>query len=290
MSDGVSFLDLTRRFLRGEIESAPTFPINLDDRLKNELAKPIDVRKHISDLSRLSNIQWSDTTELNLPEDVRCEYQSVELPPNALRCYDSRKNRLVGFSDALWRSAVLACAAMNPSQRNFGTSTVVNMRPFINDTSIGNLVTQICVIADQVSDQTTIEELERRLRQDFTTKINQKRYLASLKAILNGYQMPPTRTAFPDTSNVGIFQIADPVVDLWIQQTMKSRPIEGLFCALTFAMATKKDSKIIVRLQTSPTVTNSKDAGRIFQAILHSLRYVRPNITVGDAIRELRGL
>jgi hypothetical protein len=227
LADGVSFLHLTRRFLSGEIERAPTFPISLDDRLKNELTGPIDANQHISDVSRLSTLLWSDTIEPNLPDDVRCEYQFVELPPNAFQCYDSMKNKLIGFTDALWRSSVLACAAMNPIQRNFGTSTCVNMRTFINDTSIGNIFSPLCVIADQVSDQTTIGELEKRLRSDFTKKIKQKAYLSSLKATLNGYQFPATRTALTDVSNVEIFQIEYPLVDLWIQQTMKSREISS---------------------------------------------------------------
>jgi hypothetical protein len=291
LADGVSFLHLTDRFLRGKIESAPTFPITLDDRLKAELDSPsIDTNRHISDVSRLSNVHWSDTIDPNLPEDVRCEYQFVELPPNAFQCYDSRRNKLIGFTDAVWRSSALACAAMNESQRTFGVSTCVNMRPFINDTSIGNLFVPLCVVADHVSDQTTIEELDKRLRDDFTTKINQKVYLSALKATLNGYQMPSTRTAFPDVSNVGVFKIADPIRDLWVQQTMKSREIEGLVAVLTFGVVTNKDSKIIVRVQTSPTVINHKDAAKTFQAILHSLRYLRPRMTIRDAIQELRNL
>jgi hypothetical protein len=291
-ADGVSLLNLADAFSRGVPRVVETgsqgLPVPLEVHLKDELAAPLDVSSHLSDVARHSCLPWSDSVPA-LPEDVRCAYQCAELPPTAFQCFDSKRNRLVGFSDAAWRSAILACAALNPSQTGFGTSTCLNMRPFLKENvQVGNIFVPVWVVADGISNETRIEELDRRLRRDFAAKMQQKKYINSFKACLNGIEAPPHRASYVDVSNVGVFELRHPVLDVWAQQTVKSRAGEGIISALTYGVSSREFYKIIVRMQTSPTVVNERDASRWFAALLHGLQHIRPSGTVGDAVRELR--
>jgi hypothetical protein len=287
-SDGVSFLDLTNDFQRGVIEKVPILPIALDDVLREELAKPLDVSRHLLDSGSLSSVGWSDVTEAGLPDDVRCRYDFVELPLSAFQCFDKGKKKLVGFSDALWRSAVLACAAMNPANSYLGCTTCVNLRPFLKARAFGNLFAPLCVVGNGLSNYARVADLDRSLRADFTEKMNGKAFLNTLKSSLDGMYAGTTRSAAIDVSNVGTFNITHPITDVWIQQTMRSRSIEGSFGLLTFAVAGNRPTNVVVRLQSSPTVINSKDAARTFRGILHSLQHIGPEATVRDAVKEIR--
>jgi hypothetical protein len=290
-ADGVSLLYLTEDFQRGKVpEPTSILPIPLETRFHDELLGPIDVSRHISDNGKRSFIPWSDTVDANLPEDVRCDYQFVELPASAFQCFNRAKNRVAGFNDALWRSIMLACAAVNPMEPSFATITCVNARPFLKGRSekTGNIFVPLCVTADGVTNETTIEELDRRLRRDFERKIKTKEYLASFKASLSGYGTARRKASFADVSNVGVFELEHPIVDVWAQQTMKSRTVEGLVASLSYGITSKEQNNIVVRLQTSPSVINGRDASRVFQSFMHSLQYIKPRVTVGEAIREIR--
>jgi hypothetical protein len=290
-TDGVSLLHLTNDFLHGKVaEPTSTLPIPLEARFQDELSGPIDVSRHLADVGKRSSIPWSEKVDAKLPEDVRCDYQFVELPASAFQCFDREKNRVAGFNDALWRSIMLACAAVSPLEPSFGTITCVNARPFLKSRSekTGNIFVPLCVAADGVTKDTKVGELDRRLRRDFATKIETKEYLASFKASLNGYGTARKKASFADVSNIGIFELAHPIEDVWAQQTMKSRTVEGLVASLSYGIKSKDQNKIVVRLQTSPSVIDRRDASRVFQSFLHSLQHVQPNVTVGDAIREIR--
>jgi hypothetical protein len=164
----------------------------------------------------------------------------------------------------------------------------VNLRPFANVSIVGNVFAPLFVIAKGVSDDVTVAELSQKLRNDFTKKIERKAFLDSLKMSVSGYQTLSKPAAFIDVSNVGNFEIRAPIVDLWLQQTMKSREIEDSLSLLSFSVTGGKGAKVIVRWQSSPTVFNRADSARAFKAVLHSLRYLRPSTKVGDALRELR--
>jgi hypothetical protein len=178
--------------------------------------------------------------------------------------------------------------ALNLSNPNFGCTTCVDLPPFLNSTSFGKLFGPLCVVANGILENTSIAELDRRLRADFNSKMKSRAYLNALKASLDGFPSPQTRAAAVDVSNVGVFNLPHPITDLWVQQTMKSRAIEGEFGILTSAVTARGTTKIMVRFQSSPTVVNARDASRAFKAIVHCLKYIPSNATVGDAIREIR--
>jgi hypothetical protein len=285
--DGVSILHLTDRFLKGTIERPATFPTPVEHFFASDLSAIADTSEYSVDNSHLSVVPWSNFVAPNQREDALCEYQFVELPPSAFQCFDARRGRLVGFTDALWQSAVLACAATGSSNL-FGCSTCVNLRPFGDLPIVGNLFAPLLVIGRNISEDMTVADLSKGLRSDFTEKMKRKGYLTSLKATLNGYQMLEGRTSFVDVSNVGNFEIRAPILDLWVQQTMKSRFAEGILALLSFSVTGARGVKVIVRWQSSPTVINRADSARAFKAVLHSLQSIRPSAKVGDAIREIR--
>jgi hypothetical protein len=72
-------------------------------------------------------------------------------------------------------------------------------------------------------------------------------------------------------SNVGIFELKGPILDVWAQQSTKSRTIEESVSRLTYGVSRDGDCKIVVKLQTSPAVIDGRDASRVFRALLHLL-------------------
>jgi hypothetical protein len=287
-SDGISLLHLTDGFPRGRIEKVPILPVALDNRLGSELAQPLDVSRHVAEILSLTSVPWSETVEPGLKEDVRCRYEFVELPASEFQAFDRDQRKLSGFSDTLWRSSILAFAALNSANSHFGCTTCVNLRPFLDIPSFGNCFAPLCVVANDATKEMTVADLDRRLREDFNSKMKQRAYSNSIKASLGGFLGARKGAAFINVSNVGTFHVAHPITDLWAQHTMKSREIEGEYALLALAIEADGQTKVVIRLQSPPTVVNGQDAARTFKAILHGLRSIRSKSTIGDAIREIR--
>jgi hypothetical protein len=164
----------------------------------------------------------------------------------------------------------------------------VNLRPRINDNSIGLVIAPMSVRADGASLEMTVEEFDKLLRRDFSAKIKRSGEMLALKATLGGMPVPKGKAALFDVSNVGYFPAGGDILDAWVQQTMTAKRCVaaiGLGVATVFG---NDRASFLLRYPFSPFVFSRSDAIRGYKAVMHSLQTLNPKLKLKDAIRELR--
>jgi hypothetical protein len=285
--DGDSWFLLMERFARGEFQPQLQFPVPLDKQLRNLLSssrKPMD---HIFNMRKISMIPWTSPPHITTEDDVHSDFLMGDYAPSEMNCYNARTGKYIGLSDALWRASILTAHAMKP-QRLFGCLTWVNVRRFMKDDSIGCSLAPCSIVAEGVSNDMTVGELEKRLRKDFIAKMKRNHFLDGVKAMVDGIPNPQPPGAHFDISNVGYFGTFGPFVDVWVQMTALAKSATGdigLSSAVTFG---NENAKLTLRYPYSQFVFTRAEASRDFKEIVHSMKHIGPKVKVGDAIRELK--
>jgi hypothetical protein len=288
-TDGAFFTRLLNTIASQRIETSPVFPTAIEHVFARELADPsLSVSQHISDVPRLSTVPFSNSVA-SLPDSVRCGYFVDESPFSELK-YSKRP----GSTESLWTAMTLSFAAFSGTLERIGCSTLLNLRQYMNprdvNLSIGNNFVSLCIIPKRFTPQMTVSELGAEMRKDLTDKRKSKAYFPALKAALDGFAVPDNRTTVAELSHLGNLRITAPIADVWIQQTMKSKEIHGIMPLISWTTSGDVPSKLITRLQYSPTVVNERDAEIVFKLILHSLKEISLDSTVQDAFDVLQNV
>jgi hypothetical protein len=280
-------MHLVDRFQRGVPVTAKPFPDPVDERLHDTLSRITDAHRHVDALGRSSRIPWSHPI-IPLHESARCDCHITDLPWQALQCFDARKDKFIGLTDALWRSAMLVAHAVDPSQQYFGSCTWVNLRPYLNDSEIGNTVSPLVVEAEGANKDMTIAQFEECIRKDFAKKLKRGDHLLGLKTYLVDLDIPLKPASFFDVSNSGYFPSAGPFVDIFLMQSALA--YKSLW-AIPFGSATLyggSNRKIYFRYPFSQAIYTRKDTWKYTKALMHSLQFITPKMTVKEAIGQLK--
>ena len=276
LADGGFCSRMLERITSDVHEVAPFVPRPVEDVFARELADPaLPVQEHVDGVGKLAAIPWSDDVEKGLPEDVRCMYFFQSLKVDELSCWDREKKRFNGLTENLWLAMTVSYAAFSGNQEKMGCSTCVDLRQLLKgkpDLSVGNCFSSISVIPKGFTKNMTLREIGELMRRDLVAKKNNGGFLASVKGGLGGYVVSPPREAFAELSNVGRMELKKPIVDVWVQQTMKSRGIEAIMPTLSFSTAGDCEHRIAVRTQYSPTVVSERVANVLFKSIVHLLK------------------
>jgi hypothetical protein len=275
------------RFTRGVFEAQPQFPIAAEEMFRKQLSGPLNSSEHPNSRLLLSMLPWNTRRDVATEDDIYCDFLVGEYAPHEVRCFNPKTNKFVGLTDALWRASVLTAHAFE-TQKSYGCFTWVNMRPFVNDNSVGCVAAQCSVVAEGITYETTVGELEKRLRNDFVAKLKRGYCVGGIKSIIDNVPTPRPPSVFFDVSNVGYFPTVGPFVDAWGQMTPRARFFTdniGLSSVTTYG---NENAKLTLRYPYSQFVFTRAEASRAFRAIVHSVKNIGPEMKVGDAIRELR--
>ncbi|OHS99611.1 hypothetical protein TRFO_33872 [Tritrichomonas foetus] len=312
--DGGFFVDLFKRITENRVlpnDPNGFLPYKMEELFKNEVENtdPKLVKAHVDSVKLLSAVNWSHSSTNDSIMDCKSVY--VE---NEVKNMRFTKDK-VGLTDSLWTSLALAYNAhsgsldhlfnqnsnMNIFDKNqlhniFGVSTCVDLRnkllPEQINKNVCNNFTSIFVIPNMsnLTERSTIRELAVEMRKDFLTKRDNGSFFATIKAILNGFPEQPTPTAYAEVSHIGRFVMKPPIVDVYIGQTMKSKPIEMLMPLSVFSKSSETTNTVITRMQYSPTVMTEKDAQTITNMVVHALRNIPNDVTIREAYEELSAL
>ena len=292
LCDGGFCLRMLSRLTSNIHEVAPLIPRSVENVFAKELADPtLDVQGHIDDVWKLAGINWCDDVEKNLPEDVRCRYIYKFLNVEELSCWDKNKQRFNGLTENLWLSIALSCAAYSNSLEKLGCSTDVDMRQLLKnplDLSLGNCFTAVSVKPAGFTSKMTLGQIAALMREDLVSKKNERGLLATIKGGLGGYTVSPPKFAFVELSHVGRMNLKKPIVDVWLQQTMKSRGVESIMPTLAFTTTGDCERRIAVRNQYSPTVVTDRVANILHQSMIYALKTMTMDTPVTAAFEELR--
>ena len=292
LCDGGFCVRMVQRIISNVHDVAPLIPRSVEDVFAKELANPnLDVQGHVDDVWKLVRVSWSDDVEKNLPEDVRCRYIYKCLKVEELSCWDKERKRLNGLTENLWLSIALSYAAFSNTLERLGISTDFDLRQLLKgkpDLSMGNVFTAASIHPGKFTHDMTLGQIGALMRKDLVAKINNGGMFATIKGGLGGYTVSPPKSAFAELSNVGRMHLKEPLVDVWLQQTMKSRGVETIMPTLSFTTTGDCERKIAVRSQYSPTVVPDRMASVLHQSIMHSLKTMTMDTPLTTAFEEMR--
>jgi hypothetical protein len=286
--DGQSFVLLMNRYIRGTFVEPSRFPLSIDDCLKQELSATLDASEHTNARTKLATVPWSGTPVRGYRDNSRADFILADLAPQSLQCFDAKKGQFHGLTDALWRSGVLAAHAMNPNQKGWGCATWVNVRPYVNRWAVGNYAAPMSMVADGMTGEATLADLELKLRRDYNDKRKRRYVLKGLKAFIDALPVPRVSGAFFDISNVGYFPTTGPFIDTWGQMTLLARSSNSGIGMSALTVYGNDKARLTLRFPYSQLVFTRSDAVRTFRAVCHSLQHLKPNMKIKDAIRELQ--
>jgi hypothetical protein len=285
--DGVALIRLFDRFQHGNFEPQSTFPVAVDDILKNELATLVPSTVSNTGPDPLAFVPWSSPLR-DSGDRPRADTLLAELPSPSLTCFNPKTEKFLGLSDALWGAGALTCHAIHPEQSGYGSTMWVSLRGSVTQHELGNLIVPLMIAPEKVSSEMSIGDFEKTFRRDFEMKMKNREWLNELNAMLTTGSKPRSGSSFLDISNVGYFPTTGPFVDFWSQQSETAMSCNG---ALALAAATvfgKENARLTLRLPFSQHVFTRSDAARVFEGVQYYLQHIRRNAKVGDTIREIR--
>jgi hypothetical protein len=170
---------------------------------------------------------------------------------------------------------MLVTHALAPGQQHFGGSTWVNMRPFMPSNAIGNLISRVLFVLDELPESTTVGEFKRSTRKKFSEKDRGEILSESDKDNGIGTKGHEAGTRVLRRIECRIFRDVGPIVDAFGQLTVPGSASMGLL-------------GLTIRYPYSQFVFTRTDAVRALKAFVYSLQKIRPDTKVVDAIRELQ--
>jgi hypothetical protein len=289
--DGVSLSTLSSWFERGKAPPPQIFPDAADHGLRDQLVgiSNTDIQGYISQVQSATRIPWSHPPITYSP-DVRNESFEDALSYTSMPCYNPKTNKFVGLTDAMWRATTLVAHAFNPGQANSTIMTWVNVRPYMKPTTVGNQITPIVIEARGWQENWTLAQFEAAIRRNFTDQIKAKAYLPSLLAFDENVPFPAPSSAYFDVSNSGYYPTGGKIVDMFLIQSF---PAAYAISSLELGAATTYGGRYdrqFFRLPYSQSVFTRSDVRKIWTALIHAFQNHTPNLTVKEAIADLRGV
>jgi hypothetical protein len=287
--DGVSCSILAANFERGKKLPTQIFPDAVDHALADQLATVKDPLDHVRAIAGTTKVEWSHPP-IKVPDGCRNASHLAGLPYESFLCYNPKTNKFVGLTDVFWRAALLVAHAHTPGQTSYRFSTWVNLRPYMKPTGTGNTITTVVVDAPGAHEGMTIQQLEEVVRRDFAAKVKAKTYLTSLACFNENVPFVEPTSCYFDVSNSGYYPQDKKIVDMFLIQSMTadtSIVAFGLGAATNFGGSRDRQ---FFRLPYSQCVFTHSDTARIWAALIHSMQHHPKNMTVGEAVRDLRNV
>jgi hypothetical protein len=287
--DGVSFSILASNFEKGRKLPTQIFPDAIDDALVDQLATVKDPSQHVREIENATKVAWSHAP-IKMPAGFRNASHEAGLAYNSLLCYNPKTNKFVGLSDVLWRSALLVAHAHTPGQSVYSFSTWVNLRPYTKPMGTGNTITPVVIEALGANEGMTLAQFEDAIRRGFSAKVKSKAYLTSLASFNENVPFFVPTAAYFDVSNSGYYPADKKIVDEFLIQSMTT---ESAVVALGLGAATNfggSRDRQFFRLPYSQSTFTHSETARLWAGLIHSMQHHPKNMTVGEAIRDLRDL
>jgi hypothetical protein len=291
--DGVSLIHLFKGFQSGHLAPQSRFPVAVDDILKSELSTVGSKSKTgswLGDLSGdpLAGVPWSSKLR-DSGDRPRVDALVAELPSRTLKCFDLKREKFDGLTDALWGACALVCHAIDGDQRGYGSTMWVSLRPYLKTEPLGNLIVPLTVVPKSVSKDMTIGELEKSFRRSFKSGIEKRGWLEELEFMLANGSRPRQGSSFFDVSNVGYFPTTGPFVDTWSQQSQTAMSCNGaLAIAAVTVFGKERNARLTLRLPYSQHVFTRGDVSRVFKGVQYYLQHIDRSRKVGEVIGEIR--
>jgi hypothetical protein len=160
----------------------------------------------------------------------------------------------------------------------------------MHSTTVGNQIAPIVVGVPGWQESWTFAQFEAAMCRNFIDQIKSKAYLRSLRVFDANIRIRAASSAYFDISNSGCYATDGKIVDMFLVQSFSAAcsivSLE-LDAATTYS---KRYDRQFFRLAYSQSVFTRSDVRKIWTALIHACQNHRPNLTVKEAIADLRGM
>lgn len=244
---------------------------------------------HFDDLHHIPYVKRSSKIDPTVDIECNCKSHSYETPATE---YQFLHNKM-GLTDMYWTFIPLNLMAMDGKMQipDFGILCCVDFRQFMNKKDINRLVsenfTEINLRIKDVKPNFTVRQVGKLMRDRFNTMKKDGSLFASFVALHEGFP-DAGPILLSEMSNIGRFHLKPPVVDCWIQQTMKSKYGGSLASFSMFSRNKHGVNTLVTRFQQPPTYFNDLDSMILSRSVVHSMKTIPVDVTIQEAYDEIR--
>jgi hypothetical protein len=211
-------------------------------------------------------------------------------PASSFRVDNESTCKCDGLTERLWTALSLASHADGRNRiDSFGLLTCVDLRHLMKkkdlDIDLCNNFIGVRIIADRITKNSTIKEVDSAMRCD----LKEKGQTGELFGV-EGDNPEHAGSCLVCLRNLGPFRLQEPFEDVWMQQTMESKFAIGSFCLLISSKLSDRNNDFWGRLRYSPDIFTKKQATGIGKSIAHVLENMSDNARVDEVDTELMEL
>ncbi|OHT06002.1 hypothetical protein TRFO_26074 [Tritrichomonas foetus] len=288
--------------ISGNEEIKPVFPVSVEtlfsDFIKDHTKdKESEIFKKHSTLVPRKNYYPEDFAKY-----MTNRYFMTEIPLPELKCFDPNTKSLHHLTEYLWLSVILPAAVIGDSKDKLGCTSCVNLRPFItkemmqkyvpdnNEFSIGNCFTSPTVFADNVDQDQTIGNLMKQLRSNFKNSLRNGQLQSAVKVLIEGFPFLSNDVIFHQNSNVGTMKAPKEVVDLHINNRIRSTSFQVLACLISYGKKSFGKDVMVPRFHYAPTTGSDLDYKKIYESAKFILKEVTANMTLRETYKQIQNV
>lgn len=297
--DGGFFVDLFPRLLNQhddenylQLQSPRKIPITpreiFPSGFSNKNMKEL-IQTHFEDIKHIPYVNRSLKVDTKINPESKCISHSYESKADD---YQFLSNKM-GLTDMYWTFIPLNLMAFDNKMQipDFGILCCVDFRQFMNKKNINRLVcenfTEINLRIKDVKSNMTVRQVGKLMRDRYNIMKKDGSLFASFIALHDGIP-DPGPILLAEMSNIGRFQAKPPIVDCWIQQTMKSK-YAGSFASFSMFSKNKHGiNTVVTRFQQTPTTFNDSDSKILASSVVNSMKNIPVDVTIQQAYDEIR--
>lgn len=223
--------------------------------------------------------------------ETQAQYITRVIPSKKLISYSRPANRLVGLTESLWISDILAASVYNGNFESAGSITITDLRQFTKSSRYlnGSYYSAFPVIAKDVTENTKLKDLAKILRANYIDGIQSgaqfRSFNDSKMPWQNNFEVGPLIL-----SNVGPVKAKFPIIDFWMQQRMGSKPAACDMCLFSYSKIINGANDVVIQKRFAPHRISKADVERIVNQICFSLTELNSEFTIKEAMKQIENI
>ncbi|KAH0795818.1 hypothetical protein GPJ56_000185 [Histomonas meleagridis] len=221
-----------------------------------------------------------------LKPHLTSHYIPFDIPINELSTFHNGKCK--GMTDMIWSSVILSVSASNGEFTDSKVMTAVDLRRELKNPSWSNanLDSMISVNANGITKDSSVGEMKRTLRVNFTDKIEKSDTVFKyLRGVTDGSIKWPDYPVC-STSNIGVLKTGGDIIDVNVGTSVTSAGGPPGSISLNSICV---DNKVFRgRLYCSPFVFDHDEAKKLAETMKYCLMHVKDDMKIESVVEDLK--
>ena len=212
-----------------------------------------------------------------------------------LKCYDQKKQRPKGLTDALYTNVILSGLAYENKEKieeETGITTVMSMRPYLKGpaTLEDGCILALLPVSGRGTNDTTVAQFMNSTRLDFQERLKRGEHFGYIKDFTKPVDMSKAKSGVPMTvTNIGQFRLGGPIDDVAVAATVTGVPKGSPFCTFVhYAVIGENRNDAVNEVMYSPTVTSERETQLLLNSTIYGLENIDLNDSIGVALEKMK--